>query len=524
MKKLFFLASALLCGAISVGAVDYLVQTGKDGDGKWTDAAITALGVDTKNVIDLSKDGATLPTTGEIWFAAGKYEFKAQYAIAAKAKLYGSFAGTETSVEARALVSGGKAYEFENPTIFNVVQPTGENTTPLKLFPDGRGEIVLNGLTIQGSSSTGTGNDGGALKMGDGSVVSNCQFKNNVSLRNGGAVIAYDINATIENSYFEGNSATGRGGAIEFSAGATSTDKVLIIRGCTFVSNQSLATSSAGGGAIYTGGASSVTISGNIFCNNTSKYHGAAIHDNVNNTSVIVNNLVYNNSALGTAGITVIATKPLHFSNNTIVNNIGNVYFIAGTSACDICNNVVYGNLNSTAEDAKATSFSFAASTAVSGVYTLNNYLTNSLPTDGRCVTVKAEGDTDMNVISSANPGFKYPTSFVGATEDSDQLKQILAAKWNIVSEKKLIDAGVDLTYITTDILNAERSNGGFDIGAYELTYEAVSTAIENTEKTPLDIQAALQAGEVYNLLGQRVGELQAGNIYIVGGQKILMR
>lgn len=523
MKKLFFLAGALLCGAISASAVDYLVQTGKEGDGKWTEDAINALKVTTDKVIDLSK-GGTLPTTGEIWFAAGTYDFNAQYGIAAKAKIYGGFAGKETSVDARELVSGGKAYEFVNTTIFNVSQPTTENANPIKMFPDGKAEVVLDGLTIQGSSSLSKDNDGGALKMGDGSIVRNCQFKNNVSLKNGGAVIAYNISATIENSYFENNSAIGRGGAIEFSTANNTTDKVLIIRGCTFVSNQSLATTSAGGGAIYTGGASSVTISGNIFCNNTSKYHGAAIHDNVSNTSVIINNLVYNNSALGANGITVIATKPLHFSNNTIVNNIGNVYFMAGSSACDICNNVVYGNMNSTTAEAKATSFSFAGSNAISGVYTLNNYLMNSLPTDGRCVTVKEQGGTDMNVISSASPGFKYATSFVGATEDTDKLKQILAAKWNIVSEKKLIDAGVDLTYITTDIVNAERSNGGFDIGAYELTYEAVSTAFENTEKAPLDIQAALQAGEVYNLLGQRVGELQAGNIYIVGGQKVLMQ
>ena len=94
MKKLFFLAGALLCGVISASAVDYLVQTGKEGDGKWTPEAISALGVAAENVIDLSKEGATLPTTGEIWFAAGEYEFTVQYGITAQAKLYGGFAGT----------------------------------------------------------------------------------------------------------------------------------------------------------------------------------------------------------------------------------------------------------------------------------------------------------------------------------------------------------------------------------------------------------------------------------------------
>ena len=68
MKKLFFLASALLCGVISASAVDYLVQTGKEGDGKWTDAAINKIKETSPNVKVISFDTtgvAKLPTTGE---------------------------------------------------------------------------------------------------------------------------------------------------------------------------------------------------------------------------------------------------------------------------------------------------------------------------------------------------------------------------------------------------------------------------------------------------------------------------
>ena len=98
------------------------------------------------------------------------------------------------------------------------------------------------------------------------------------------------------------------------------------------------------------------------------------------------------------------------------------------------------------------------------------------------------------------------------------------AADWSLQAKSMLINAGTDLTYVTTDILGTAREVGKYDVGAYEYVGGGVGSAIENTEKAPLDIQAALQAGEVYNLLGQRVGELQAGNIYIVGGQKVLMQ
>ena len=81
MKKLFFLASALLCGVISASAVDYLVQTGKEGDAVWTDAAINTIktkGSPNVKVISFDTTGvAKLPTTGEFWFAAGTYDFTA---------------------------------------------------------------------------------------------------------------------------------------------------------------------------------------------------------------------------------------------------------------------------------------------------------------------------------------------------------------------------------------------------------------------------------------------------------------
>ncbi|MGN1240743.1 MAG: hypothetical protein ACI4TV_07705, partial [Paludibacteraceae bacterium] len=82
MKKLFFVATALLCGAISANAVDYLVQTGKTNDAVWTSDAITTLTTANANLKVISFDTAgvaKLPTTGEIWFAAGTYNITATY-------------------------------------------------------------------------------------------------------------------------------------------------------------------------------------------------------------------------------------------------------------------------------------------------------------------------------------------------------------------------------------------------------------------------------------------------------------
>lgn len=543
MKKLFFVATALLCGAISANAVDYLVQTGSgESDVKWSQEAINALLTDNANLKVISFDTAgvaKLPKTGEIWFAAGTYEFTAQYAITAKAKLYGGFAGTETNVEARALVSGGKAYEFEHPTIFSVTQPTGENPTLVKMFPDGIAGVILDGLTIQGSKAT---TDGGAIKVGNNTAVRNCTFLNNSTTAKGGAIIAYNVNDTIENCYFEGNSSAA-GGAVYVASGNGSWGKYsMIVAHNVFVGNSSTAT----GGALQIQGSCVITVDANIFYNNTSKGHSGAIYDNGGNISIITNNVVFNNSYLGTNN-TCCYVKPKYFANNTICNNQGNVYFATNTDSAVVANNVIWGNRQANA----VTGVSFAnAATNANGLTALNNFTSNAVPNNEDKNLVLSLTDEVANTnytfvadtinetetktvnekeVTIVGPYFVQPTTFVGAiaadaTDKENKLAELKAADWSLQAKSMLINAGTDLTCVTTDILGTAREAGKYDVGAYEFVAEGPGTAFENTEKAPLDIQAALQAGEVYNLLGQRVGELQAGNIYIVGGQKILMR
>lgn len=567
MKKLFFLASALLCGVISASAVDYLVQTGKAGDGKWTEDAIKALNVTTEKVIDLSK-GGTLPTTGEIWFAAGEYEFTAQYAIKNGAKLYGGFAGTETNTT-RALNESKKPYDFANPTIFNVKQP--ETGGKVKIFPDKVQTFVLNGICIQNSVGTGAA---GVISLYSGSQVLNCTFENCSSTNQGGALIAYNANAKISNCLFKGNKApqggamrigsakkgysvtiencdfisnkaTGDGGAV-FKANDTVS---LSVKGCSFdgntaangaalaintktdaiVSNSTFTNNIAttNGGALYLVGTDTITINGCKMFLNAAK-QGSAIYDNASQVSVITNNVIYNNGAgIETKYPAVTYIKPLLFANNTICFNYGRVDVVSNVAKAVVANNIVWGNKVQTSGSDPATptftsaSFNFANAAANETACTVsNNYAQNAVSNNVNSSNNVVINDEKMTL------GFEAPTDTFGLVpaERTAKYEKVLNANFALTSGSEFIDKGIDLALVTTDILGTARVAGKYDVGAYEFVGGGVGSAFENTEKAPLDIQAALQAGEVYNLLGQRVGELQAGNIYIVGGQKVLMQ
>lgn len=549
MKKLFFVATALLCGAISANAVDYLVQTGSgESDVKWSQEAINALLTDNANLKVISFDTAgvaKLPKTGEIWFAAGTYTFSATYNFGNDAKLYGGFAGTETILNERVLVSVDKPYEFKNATIF-------DGGKSVKLLTDSKTGMVLNGLTVQNSKGVRGVSAAGVCRLAPGATVKACQFLNcshdtivgtdkKIKAGQGGVFnlwISSQSTAavtTIENCYFEGNSTTYQGGAIYINYPANATTEV---RHCVFVGN----TAETTGAAIHGQGASPYYIDGCVFYNNVCKSGetlkaGGVLYDNGSNISNITNCLAYNNT-----GLNVFYLKLGKFANNTIVKNIGQTYVATGNASSEISNNVIWGNTN--ASGVATSLWGNSSNNATQNVICKNNFhlqsvssLTTTLGwtvTDNVLFNTNTVNETKTETVDEKDttyvgPYFVKPTSFVGAiaadaTDKESKLEELEAADWSLQAKSMLINAGTDLTCVTTDILGTAREAGKYDVGAYEFVGGGVGSAVENTEKAPVDIQAALQAGEVYNLLGQRVGELQAGNIYIVGGQKILMR
>lgn len=489
MKKLFFLASALLCGVISASAVDYLVQTGKEGDGKWTEDAIKALKVTTDKVIDLSK-GGTLPTTGEIWFAAGEYEFTAQYAITNGAKLYGGFAGTETNTT-RALNESKKPYDFANPTIFNVKQP--ETGNKVKIFPDKVQTFVLNGICIQNSVGTEAA---GVISLYSGSQVLNCTFKNCSSTKQGGALLVYNANATIIGCLFEGNSAK-QGGAIHIGDG-NSTEYTITIDKCDFLNNSIITDGNAGGAINKQNDKQTVLISNCNFIGNDAPKNGATFSIDGISTTTISNSLI-TGSKTKTA-IYVPGSLNLYYC--TVVENAAGAIYVnninKANAVVNIKNNVFWATTAAAANCALGNAKGTATNNA-----SLQNWTGST--------NLSVADNIKLELTNTGNEGKLYPV--FADPENGD---------FNIGKGSALIGKGVAIDGITTDIEGVTRTS--LDLGAYAYVEGKVPTAVENTEKAPLDIQAALQAGEVYNLLGQRVGELQAGNIYIVGGQKVLMQ
>ena len=577
MKKLFFVATALLCGAISANAVDYLVQTGKAGDAVWTDAAINKIKETSPNVKVIGFDTtgvAKLPTTGEFWFAAGTYDFTESYNMQANTKLIGGFAGTETYASAPKK-QNNKPYDYVNPTILNVVQ-SGEST--IRLFKnDQLSGVVLTGLTIQNSKQTG---NGGVYRPLEGNQIKYCTFKNNSATGDGGAILVFNSSATIEGCLFEGNTAA-NGGAIRI--GGTTEKLSVTIKDCDFKNNEATNTSNGGGaiskvqaialnatgctfdgnkavngGALFINTTKDVVVENCAFANNVATTNGgavymhasctdtvtinrckmylntaadgAAINDLAAHYSIITNNVIYNNGCkvdVEKKYIGVATIKPLLLANNTICFNYGRVNITSNVAKAVVANNIVWGN-RVQADGSKdgnlkftANSFNFVnAATGETACTVSNNYAQHA-------VSNNVNGSNNVKIDDQKMTlGFEAPTDTFGLVpaERTAKYEKVLNANFALTSGSVFIDKGIDLALVTTDILGTAREAGKYDVGAYELVGGGVGSAFENTEKAPLDIQAALQAGEVYNLLGQRVGELQAGNIYIVGGQKVLMQ
>ena len=485
MKKIFFLASALLLSAISVNARVY-VQTANENDPKWNTAII---GENAKVITFTSV--ADLPTTGEkeIWFAAGTYTFDAAFNIAQyDAVMAGGFQGTETSLEQREMIAGGKAYDFAYETILH-----GLGTSRLIHNDANKYRTSFDGLTMSGFAFEGSGAIA-SLKGTAANVVAvrNCKCLDNKAT-DGGSFHLYNGCAVIENCYFEGNIATRQGGAIYSNISS----QELVIRNCCFINNEAQISDNNAGGAVHFQNAGTLQVAGCWFEGNTAPNlgQGAALSNNGKNTAnVVANNVFVNNVANVEGGKCVVLMEHGMFYYNTLVENEGGA---ALWQKAGICKNNVFW-----ATDLEKARHSLGEGT----VYTHN-----------AGVRTWAEGaDASNIVISTSN------TLMVGDVEGTLYANFVNpeAKNFALAQGSALIGRGEAIEGITTDILGAARKTA--DMGAY--AFDGTSTGVENTAAEPVDIRAALEAGEVYTLLGQRVSEVKAGNIYIVGGHTVLVR
>jgi gliding motility-associated-like protein len=256
-------------GSIDLGAYEYpvpvlrpdangilYVKKGATGGGNnWANA----LG----ELADALKAAQTLGTVTQIWVAGGTYYpmYAADFASADNrdkafvlvnnVKVYGGFAGTETTLTDRDLTLTG------NKSILNgdlgTLNTATDNAYHVVVMVGTAGTAELNGFTVTAGYATRSGNlivngtavigsYGGGMQLVSASpVLANMEFLANTGASGGALALYAGASATIQNTVFKTNTATSGGAVYIYSNNTSVFDRV------TFSGNNA----SANGGAIY---------------------------------------------------------------------------------------------------------------------------------------------------------------------------------------------------------------------------------------------------------------------------------
>jgi predicted outer membrane repeat protein len=311
MKKFTFFL--LLCISSPAFSARYLVQSGNPGAPVWSEAAKEG-----HTLVDLSGvnfntwyNSTTIEAGNEVWLISGIYELSGAIFLKDQVNLYGSFAGTETGIGQRSLISGGKPWQFEYPSIFNPA--TGMNNSCFSSVIAATEKTYFDGFTIDNfNTAVTTATVGGSIGILHGKyVMINCKVQNNSMSATGNSILRGNMAiygaAEVINSYFYNNNVnvstnnTKVGGAIIMYANEST-----LIKSCTFENNQA----GANGGAVFTV--------------NTSGYDGGGLIEDC----IFIGNLAQNRGgAIGIAQNVAANPNPIKINNCVFINNKSVVNF-----------------------------------------------------------------------------------------------------------------------------------------------------------------------------------------------------
>lgn len=315
MFRSSFLALMLLV-ASSASATRYHVDLSATGAGtglSWTNA-FTSL-----------QEALSIVVPGdEIWVAAGQYKPTSgttrtiSFALRNGVNVYGSFAGTETTVDERDILA--------NPTTLNgdigEIGLASDNSHSVVTANNITTSIVLDGFRIQNGNNT-NGTHGGGLRvtnaLGGELLVRNCRFLNHQSVNYGGAIYLAAANLTVERCEFLNNSSS-NGGAIQ-NGNNNGGNSNLVLRDCVFKGN------SANSGACLDNTLQYATllIDRCMFTNNLSPNTIIDIDDF--DSAVVMNSAIIGNSVNGFSSRVLrvnsfgSSTPPFDMINCTIAHN-----------------------------------------------------------------------------------------------------------------------------------------------------------------------------------------------------------
>ncbi|MTD72444.1 choice-of-anchor Q domain-containing protein, partial [Flavobacterium sp. LC2016-13] len=364
-------------GTIDIGAYEYqglntdgiiYVNTNATGSGtgsSWTNAA-TNLGEALRMAKTLNT--STAGTVKQIWVAGGTYypKYAADFSstdnrnkafvMLRDVKMYGGFAGTETTLASRNLtLTANKTILSGDLGILNNVT---DNAYHVVVMADGASNAELNGFTITKGYANGTGylplngqflsgsQGGGMILVESSPVLSNIQFLENTANAGGALELYSRSNPIIQNTIFKNNIATYGGAVHSLSNNASVFERV------TFSGNSAM-----NGGAIFIGSISTTVFKNTEISGNKANDNGGGVYI-INNTSKIsfINSVISgnssNNGAIYTQGASIIVQNSIIYGNSDGIISTGSsdpntiVYSLVQGINADAANNIIDGSID----------------------------------------------------------------------------------------------------------------------------------------------------------------------------------
>ncbi|MBR1461297.1 autotransporter-associated beta strand repeat-containing protein, partial [bacterium] len=345
--------------------------------------------------------------------------------------------------------------------------------------------------------------DGGAIHSEVNTAITNSIFSNNkvegergIFSGNhygfGGALYlkGNGITGTINNVIFTSNSAIGGGGGALYLAGGSNSNAMHVnITNATFDDNSStkLSSSEGHGGAIYSTGYTSLTITDTDFTSNSAEGNGGAIYNNANNAMSIV-----------------ASGSDVNFANNSASDNGGAIYNASGKT------------INFSTSNDKSVNFLTSSGSASNDIYNAGTINING--------DVKVETSISGNGTLNLNSGLLYVKQLSQGTlrlnggtlsfQESDAETQDLATSYSSNSVSNLSGSGdlkidVNMANAASDTLSVGSAASGTTLN---LTSVNVGADYTGSSDSLVDYISYVTGGGVANITftinGSADGEL----------------
>ena len=449
---LFFLQAKLY-------ATTYFVNANASGNGtgtSWTNA-----------FTDLQSALSIVVLGDEVWVASGQYkptsttDRTVAFMLRDGVNMYGSFAGTETSISERNIAN--------NPTTLNGdIGQLGLNTDNSYNVVSGNSlttNITLDGFRIMNGYSSSS-NYGGGLKITNNLtghlLIKNCYFYSNYAVNYGGALYTAAANVSVENCEFVNNttSSSGNGGAIcnGNNNGGYST---ILVYNSKFKNNISRI------GAVFynsvrlqklyfdrclfTNNSASISVINIDDCMDGKIVNSAIVGNSVNDFS---SNVLYVNSPSSTVQSFKLINATIAHNFNTYANGISDEILRLEESYYKVYNSIIYGNTSYAGRQIN-----------------IHPSISNSIIQGGFV--------NGTNIIN-ADPEFVNPNSAASNSFDASSFNYTLSAN------SSAIDMGVDTLLAVSDSLDltggARIQSLANDLGCYESNFINITSVQDRQE------------------------------------------